>query len=374
MNFIEISGHRPPRVGGEPRTLILTHGYASGLGFFFNNYEKLAMKFDRVIAVDWPGMGGSSRHVTAGNKPPQRSALLSMLSASLGTAVRAIPLLPAEQKERLSQRIEASLAGSGDRAASFFVDALTELVEQEVPSGKFTLAGHSLGGYLSAQYALGAADRLEGLVLISPAGLQPLPPPTERLPVLGHSLFLSAAKLFWALNLTPQLFVRMYGSRGLDIVRSALQRRFSDRFKQPELLAISKYFHSITVLPAHSEVCLNALLVPVARSIPTGAPDPRRRGYSISLYARSPVWSDARLPRIRSVPVLLLYGDDDWLSYGGVEADVEELNQQGMQIQFSRVEAAGHHLYLDNVECFHATLDDWLDRKVMKATECNKMI
>jgi pimeloyl-ACP methyl ester carboxylesterase len=28
---------------------------------FFANYDALASKFDRVIAVDWLGMGGSSR-------------------------------------------------------------------------------------------------------------------------------------------------------------------------------------------------------------------------------------------------------------------------------------------------------------------------
>lgn len=42
-------------------TLILTHGYASGCAFFFSNYDEFAAQFSRVIAIDWLGMGGSSR-------------------------------------------------------------------------------------------------------------------------------------------------------------------------------------------------------------------------------------------------------------------------------------------------------------------------
>lgn len=65
----------------KERTLVLTHGFGLGLGFFFgwyhivfsftaailtfiyiaDNYDQLLDHFDRIIAVDWQGMGCSGR-------------------------------------------------------------------------------------------------------------------------------------------------------------------------------------------------------------------------------------------------------------------------------------------------------------------------
>jgi pimeloyl-ACP methyl ester carboxylesterase len=35
------------------------HGYGLGLAFFFANYDALLPHFNRIIAVDWLGMGAS---------------------------------------------------------------------------------------------------------------------------------------------------------------------------------------------------------------------------------------------------------------------------------------------------------------------------
>lgn len=55
-------------------TLILMHGFGLGLGFFFANFDALAnfqkSPFDRIVAIDWPGMGHSSRLHT--EKPKRR--------------------------------------------------------------------------------------------------------------------------------------------------------------------------------------------------------------------------------------------------------------------------------------------------------------
>ena len=50
-------------------TLILTHGFGSGCGFFFSNYDAFASQFKRVISVDWLGMGASSRPSCAPRLP-----------------------------------------------------------------------------------------------------------------------------------------------------------------------------------------------------------------------------------------------------------------------------------------------------------------
>jgi pimeloyl-ACP methyl ester carboxylesterase len=90
LNYIDIQKHSEDadpdqnliKKRSKKPTLILMHGYGSGLGMFFGllhephlicliegislslsseNYELFSQRFDRVIAVDWLGMGGSSR-------------------------------------------------------------------------------------------------------------------------------------------------------------------------------------------------------------------------------------------------------------------------------------------------------------------------
>src|SRR3546814_7280393 len=59
----ERSMHSNATTSAPPqRTLLLMHGFGSGAGFFFANYDALHQNGStRVIAADWLGMGGSSR-------------------------------------------------------------------------------------------------------------------------------------------------------------------------------------------------------------------------------------------------------------------------------------------------------------------------
>ena len=53
----------------------------------------------------------------------------------------------------------------------YFLDSLERWREANKIE-KFTLMGHSLGGYLSACYALKNPHRVEKLIMVSPAGIQ----------------------------------------------------------------------------------------------------------------------------------------------------------------------------------------------------------
>ena len=65
-------------------------------------------------------------------------------------------------------------ANNSEAATNFFLDSLEELrISLRVEN--FTLAGHSLGGYLCAKYTLKYPTEVKALVLISPVGL-PAPP------------------------------------------------------------------------------------------------------------------------------------------------------------------------------------------------------
>eukprot|EP01031_Cornospumella_fuschlensis_P045980 gene45980-56271_t len=50
LNYVTIwnSKHLSPKKSA--RTLVLMHGFGLGLGFFYDNYDALSQKFDRIIA------------------------------------------------------------------------------------------------------------------------------------------------------------------------------------------------------------------------------------------------------------------------------------------------------------------------------------
>jgi len=63
---------------------------------------------------------------------------------------------------------------TSERVSDELIDTLEEL-RREKGITNFVLAGHSLGGYLAAKYALKYPKKIDSLVLISPAGLSNRP-------------------------------------------------------------------------------------------------------------------------------------------------------------------------------------------------------
>ena len=114
------------------KTLLIAHGYAAGLGFFYRNYPALKeLKDYKTYSIDWLGMGVSSR-----------------------------PAFIKFQKDHTDREIV-------ENAENFFVDSLEQWrIKKNID--KFVLMGHSLGGYLGTAYALKYPERVEKLILVSP--------------------------------------------------------------------------------------------------------------------------------------------------------------------------------------------------------------
>ena len=189
------------------KTLLLMHGYGSGLGFFFKNYDDLAESFDRVIAVDWLGMGGSSRQ-----------SKFKMSTETLLNYSQESPRLSVAEQIYARTMIEPlKPLPSTALAIDFFIDSLDELREQLISDGTLAtdeslhLAGHSLGGYLAAQYALKNPGKIDSLILISPVGIPEKPELSTRTKRSQMSWGLYTASSAWAMNITPQSVVRMAG-------------------------------------------------------------------------------------------------------------------------------------------------------------------
>ncbi|KAF3482978.1 abhydrolase domain-containing protein 4 [Arthroderma uncinatum] len=246
------------RVGEKvENNLVVLHGYGAGLGFFYKNFESLSRaKGWQLYALDLLGMGRSTR-----------------------------PPFKIHAKEREQAITEAE---------DWFIDALEEWrVKRKIE--RFTLMGHSLGGYMAVAYALKYPGRLNKLILASPVGIPKDPraasadieEPSEstmsaeftqdqdattaatttngvssRTPPLLRPL----PKWFtylWDANVSPFTFVRWSGPLGPRLVSGWTSRRFS-HLPQPESKALHDYAYSLFRMRGSGEYALSYILAPGA--------------------------------------------------------------------------------------------------------------
>ncbi|SPQ25273.1 57227e5a-ed69-4ac4-8d33-9a2bb7f3ac05 [Thermothielavioides terrestris] len=378
------------RVGEQADdTLVMLHGYGAGLGFFYKNFEPLSrVPGWRLYALDMLGMGNSSR-------PTFR-------------------IHAKDPKEKIAE------------AESWFIDALEEWRKIRKIE-KFTLLGHSMGGYLAVSYALKYPGRLNKLILASPVGIPEdpwavnadMPEPEEstlaneftqdqesivsgqpsgdnaasvRAPTADKRA--AAAKpstpatppkrpipswlvWLWDANVSPFSIVRLAGPLGPRFVSGWTFRRFN-HLPPDEKEALHTYSYSLFRQRGSGEYALPYLLAPGA-------------------YARSPVINriqdvgrqeippaaadDPSAPprRETGIPIVFMYGDRDWMDVAGgyaaeekikrrvvqalLHASPEEKRRENGSAKVVVVRNAGHHLYLDNPDEFNKIV-----RKEMEET------
>ncbi len=303
---------------GAKRNVVLLHGYGAGLGFWFRNFEGLTsslIKTTDFYALDWLGMGLSSR-----------------------------PPFTVTARDPHSKIVQAE---------SFFVDSLEEWRALRGLE-KVTLVGHSLGGYLAVRYAIKYPERVDKVVLVSPVGVpkNPYDKDTTAGPTLNtgspQTTLISEfddpetepqknplpkwITTLWDLNFSPFFFVRFAGPFGPKLVSGWTGRRFSHLGNEEQEL-LHSYAYEIFKKRGSGEYSLAYLLAPGA-------------------HARSAL--------LRVLPthvrVLIMYGDRDWMDEGAGRKAAEIANRKGGDVRVVRVEDAGHHCYLDNVEEFNRVL------------------
>ncbi|KAB8232238.1 putative alpha/beta hydrolase [Aspergillus alliaceus] len=263
------------RIGEEANQhLVMVHGYGAGLGFFYKNFEPLSrLKGWQLHALDLLGMGRSTR-------PPFR--------------------IKAKDREDAIREAE-----------DWFVDALEEWrVKRKID--RFTLLGHSLGGYMAVAYALKYPGRLNKLILASPVGIpedpyavaaempsestmtnefsqdqrniaesaSSVPPATvqkgdNNILLKGPSTGATTPdrpprrvipKWFaylWEANISPFSLIRWAGPLGPRLVSGWTSRRFS-HLPADEAKALHDYSYSIFSLRGSGEYALAYILAPGA--------------------------------------------------------------------------------------------------------------
>ncbi|KAK9474877.1 Alpha/Beta hydrolase protein [Dipodascopsis tothii] len=328
----ELNEFRIERVGeAVENDLVILHGYGAGLGFFYRNFDELSsVKGWRLHALDLLGYGRSTR--------PRFS-------------VRA-----KGDRERVYE------------AENWFVDSLEEWrVKRNID--QFTLMAHSMGGYLGVAYARKYPERLKKLILVSPVGvpedpwgsgsaaITPHDPPTalqQEFTASQESTTQHAARpqpppkrplpawfvFLWERHVSPFSVIRLAGPLGPRLVSGWTQRRFS-KLSTAEFEALHSYTYNIFNARGSGEYALPYLLAPGA-------------------YARFPLIN--RLDKLRC-PTLWMYGENDWMDVSAGKAAVQKLRSQGKDADIAVVEAAGHHLYLDNPTAFNEIIVDEM-RKV----------
>jgi cardiolipin-specific phospholipase len=379
----ELNEYSVERVGEEADdTLVMLHGYGAGLGFFYKNFEPLTRAPGwKLYALDMLGMGNSTR-----------------------------PTFKIHAKDPKAKIAEAE---------NWFVDSLEEWRKIRKIE-KFTLLGHSLGGYLAVSYALKYPGRLNKLILASPVGIPEdpyavnaeLPEPTESAlsneftqeqeaivnppPTNDNNNFMNARNKreaaargtsstaapkrpipgwlvwLWDANVSPFSLVRMTGPLGPRFVSGWTSRRFN-HLPNDEAQTLHSYAYSLFRQRGSGEYALPYILAPGA-------------------YARSPVINriqevgrqlikpaTSTTPAVREtgIPVVLMYGDTDWMDVAGGYAAEEKLKARvvkallhGTDEEKRRengsakvviIKKAGHHLYLDNPDDFNDIIRKEMD-------------
>ncbi|KAJ7179359.1 alpha/beta-hydrolase [Mycena filopes] len=316
LNTLAITSTRP--APDAPPPVVLLPGYGAGIGFFFPNIPVLAQ---------WAGHRGSS--------------------------VYAVPFTIKSQKKDISGRVR--------EAESFFIDSL-EAWRTKMNLDKVTLVGHSLGGYLSIAYALRYPDRVNRLILLSPAGIprdpnQTTAPEREILDSPSDSSASSTAaaepatkrrvdeihaeqaavrppqtrsrKLFmylWEEGWSPFQVVRSTFFWAPMLIGKYSARRFSG-LTEDETRAMHDYIQQITLAKGSGEYCHRPMVDRVAAL---------------------------------KIPVTFVYGDHDWMDPQGGETSLGN-----GQARSYIVNDAGHHLYLDNPKAVNDLVLRELNRPVV---------
>lgn len=131
----------------------------------------------------------------------------------------------------------------------------------------------------------------------------------------------------WEMNFTPIDIVRWFGPFAGKVVAIWVYNRFARVGDQQQLWDICLYTTRMFLEPGSGEYCLGAILAPGS-------------------LGRLPLSS--RLPKQVKVPVLLLYGELDWMDKNAGYALCKAINSTGGTAKFRIVPHAGHHLYVDN--------------------------
>jgi cardiolipin-specific phospholipase len=175
----------------------------------------------------------------------------------------------------------------------------------------------------------------------------------------------------WDQNISPFSVVRLTGPLGPRFVSGWSSRRFN-HLPPNESKALHDYSFSIFKQKGSGEYALAYLLAP-------GAYARRPVINRIQEVGRQPLpqTDSAKALKETGIPIVFMYGENDWMDVAGGLAAQEKLNQTKRKVlqhateeekrsengstKVLLVSKAGHHLYLDNPDQFNDMIRKELD-------------
>ncbi|OAL21981.1 hypothetical protein AYO22_07578 [Fonsecaea multimorphosa] len=428
-----------PEEGDPEHNLVILHGYGAGLGFFYKNFEPLSRAPGwQLYALDMLGMGRSSRppfrlksktreaQITEAEdwfidsleewRVKKKIDKMTLMGHSMGGYMAVCYAL--KYPGRLNKLILASPVGIPEdpyatHAAmppppdSTMQNEVTQDQETETTTDNNKLFNRQKQAAKEAQLKQKPnANRLPAKDTSSAensSSEETSTPPRRPLPRWLTYL--------WDANISPFSFVRWSGPFGPRLVSGWTSRRFS-HLPPEEALALHDYSYSLFRLRGSGEYALAYILAPgaFARSplirrigavgrqpLTTSTHEVNEEGQlkqypgssSAAQNGTSPPSSAPQdVARERGIPVVLMYGENDWMDVSGgyaakkkIDAETaralgtaspEERDRDHGSAKVVIINNAGHHLYLDNPDDFNevilAEMED-VRRRTLKEKE-----
>lgn len=226
------------------------------------------------------------------------------------------------------------------KAEEWFVEAL-EAWREAVSLEKMVLLGHSIGGIVACSYAERYPQRVDLLLLLSPAGV-PREPADYSRKLRQAPVRVRFAMGLWARGWAPHDGLRLLPSRrGKRLAGWAAKRWVKNA--AIDVAALGDYiYYGLTEGAKSGERCIAALLNPGA-------------------WGKLPLCD--RIPKLKVPRVEFIYGEVDWMDARHGNAVAEACRSDSASATWVQlVPRAGHYPHLENVEGFSAALQAALAR------------
>jgi len=254
--------------------LVMLHGLTGSSIVFYRMFQKLATTY-KIIGIDLPGMGCSSRN-------------------------------PTKYKNYQS-------------TADYFTDRIKYTLDQ-LNVDKFTLLGHSFGGYVSGLFTVKYPDCVNKLILLSPVGIG-----TEITSISTNPIEDVMHKLLYKLQGPPTIGYKCFGIFSNVCFNFLMNSKCKNMIGKGEADVFKDFMSCLFRNTCVSEKAIFQF-------------------FDSHLRAFNPLVNNFK--KLQDKRIYFFYGDNDWSPVSHAEMLKELIPKTKIDI----VPDSGHLLYSDNVD------------------------